>query len=82
MDSFHEVHGRKVGEFFFVKSQLRRSTCGITIYEKNAPVKGRFIHFSEDSLIIAVPFCVLGRNRTCISAFGGRCLIHYTTRTV
>ena len=24
-------------------------------------------------------FCALGRNRTCISAFGGRCLIHYTT---
>ena len=28
-------------------------------------------------------FCigVLGRSRTCVSSFGGRCLIRYTTRT-
>lgn len=51
------------------------SSAGSSLFAKIRST-GTCISFRLQSVL-----CVLAWNRTTISAFGGRCLIHYTTRT-
>jgi hypothetical protein len=51
VDSFDEVHGRKVGVFFFVKGQLRHVRRAALLYTKKTP-RSRDVSFFLEGFLV------------------------------